>query len=172
MPVAGLPAAAETAQNALLADNNVSSWRVDGEGDSTVIVLRLKPHAHSSSANMADSHNTQGQYIRGKPPSQIRRDQERSRLRNEQSTKAGGNNFDFPSLTFSSLNTNLQMTTQDTATAQCRPARTEITTDDSGSKHYSESGSDVSNLHDVCQRQPLLFAACDDSLTHPTAEFR
>ena len=62
------------------------------------------------------------------------------------------------------------MTTQDTATAQCRPARTEITTDDSGSKHYSENGSDVSNLHDVCQPQPLLFAACDDSLTHPTAE--
>ena len=28
----------------------------------------------------------------------------------------------------------------------------------------------VSNLHDFCQPQPLLFAACDDSLTHPTAE--
>ena len=71
MPVAGLPAAAETALNALLADNNVSSWKVDGEGDSTVIVLRLKPHAHSSSANMADSHNTQGQYFRRKPPARF-----------------------------------------------------------------------------------------------------
>ena len=173
MPVAGLPAAAESALNALLADNNVSSWKVVGEGDSTVIVLRLKPHTHSSSANMADSRNTQGQYFRRKPPSQIRRDQERSRLRNEQSTKAdqaSGNNFDFPPLTFSSLNTNLQMTTQDTATEKCRPARTEITAD-SSSKHNSENGSDVSNLHDFCQPEPLLFAVCDDSLTHPTAEF-
>ena len=61
------------------------------------------------------------------------------------------------------------MTTQDTATAKCRSARSEITTD-SGSKHDSENGSDVSNLHDVCQPEPLLFAACDDSLTHPAAE--
>ena len=108
-------------------------------------------------------------------PSQVRRDQERSRLRKEQSTKAdqaGGNNFDIPSLTFSSLDTKatLQMTTQDTATEKCRPARTGITTD-SSSKHNSENGSDVSNRHDFCQPEPLLFAACDDSLTHPTAEF-
>ena len=61
------------------------------------------------------------------------------------------------------------MTTQDTATEKCRPARTEITTD-SSSKHDSEDGSDVSNLHDFCQPEPLLFAACDDSLTHPAAE--
>ena len=61
------------------------------------------------------------------------------------------------------------MTTQDTATGKCRPARTEITTD-SGSKYNNENGSGVSNLHDFCQPQPLLFAACDDSLTHPTAE--
>ena len=59
------------------------------------------------------------------------------------------------------------MTTQDTE--KCRPARTEITTD-SVSKLYSENGSDVSNLHDFCQPQPLLFEACDDSLTHPTVE--
>ena len=26
------------------------------------------------------------------------------------------------------------------------------------------------NLHDFCQPQSLLFAACDDSLTRPTAE--
>ena len=102
MPLAGLPAAAETALNALLADDNVSSWKVVGEGASTVIVLRLEPHAHSSSASMADWHNTRGQCFRRKPPSQIRRDQERPRLRNEQSAKAdraGGNTFYF-SLTF------------------------------------------------------------------------
>ena len=33
-----------------------------------------------------------------------------------------------------------------------------------------KNGSDASNLHDFCQPQPFLFAACDDSLTHPTAE--
>ena len=110
MPVAGLQAAAKGALNALLVDNNVSSWKVVGDGDSTLIVLRLKPHAHSSSADMADWHNTQGQYFRRKPPSQIRRDRERSRLRNEQSTEAeeaSGNKFDFSSSAFSSLNTNL-----------------------------------------------------------------
>ena len=26
-------------------------------------------------------------------------------------------------------------------------------------------------MHDFGQPEPLLFAACDDSLTHPTAEF-
>ena len=61
------------------------------------------------------------------------------------------------------------MTTQDIATGKWRPARTEITTD-SGSKYNSENGSGVSNLHHFRQPQPLLFAASDDSLTHPTAE--
>ena len=87
------------------------------------------------------------------------RDRERSRLRSEQSTKAdqaGGNNFDFPTLTFSSLNTNLQMTTQDTATEKCRPARTESTTD-SSSKDNSENMSDISNLHGAFVNQSRLF---------------
>ena len=35
-----------TALNALFTDNNVSSWKVVGDGDSTVIVLQLKPHLH------------------------------------------------------------------------------------------------------------------------------
>ena len=101
MPVAGLPAAAETALNALLADNNVSSWKIVGEGASTVIILRHNPQSYSSAENMADSNSTHGQHFRRKPPSQIRRDQERSRQQNEQSTKAyqaGGNNSDFPFL--------------------------------------------------------------------------
>jgi len=72
-------------------------------------------------------------------------------------------------MTFSSLNINLRMTTRGTATERCRPARTEITTDSSG-KHNNKKASDVLNLHDFCQPQPLLFAACDDSLTRPTAE--
>ena len=61
------------------------------------------------------------------------------------------------------------MTTQDTATEKCWPARTEVTTE-SGSKHNSENGPDVSNLHDFCEPEPLPFAECEDSLTHPTAE--
>ena len=65
------------------------------------------------------------------------------------------------------------MTTQDTSTEKCRPARTEITTN-SSSKHNSESQSDVPNLQLLnifCEPVELLhFAACDDNPTHPAAE--
>ena len=72
------------------------------------------------------------------------------------------------------MNTNLQklMTTQDTQPQRSGGlhARKSRLTDSSG-KHDSENGSDVSNIHAFCEPEPLLFAACDDSLTHPTAEF-
>ncbi|KAL8584821.1 hypothetical protein ACOMHN_037526 [Nucella lapillus] len=68
---------------ALLTDNAVSSWKIAGEGQNAVVVLRLKP-ATKVSTNMADSvlnQNTQDhcQYYRTKVPSQILRDQKRAR---------------------------------------------------------------------------------------------
>ena len=96
----GLPTAAETALNVPLTENNISRWIVAGLRQG---VLRLKPHAKFPSAMMADSHNAQGQYFRRQPPSWIRRDQERVKLRKQQPVildQAGGNNFDFPSFGF------------------------------------------------------------------------
>eukprot|EP00745_Piridium_sociabile_P024463 TRINITY_DN3871_c0_g2_i2.p1 TRINITY_DN3871_c0_g2~~TRINITY_DN3871_c0_g2_i2.p1 ORF type:complete len:303 (-),score=53.62 TRINITY_DN3871_c0_g2_i2:237-1145(-) len=84
MPVTGLPAAVETTLSALLAENSVSSWKIAGEGVNTVVVLRLKPvDPEVTTTNMAAepvlNRNTQVQYYRRKPPSQVRRDQERAK---------------------------------------------------------------------------------------------
>ena len=81
MPVAGLPAAVEKTLTALLCDNAVSSWKIAGEGDNTVVVLRLKPvdTADTVMADPALNRSSQVQYYRRKPPGQVRRDQERAR---------------------------------------------------------------------------------------------
>ena len=80
MPVAGLPAAAETTLNALLADNIVTSWKVAGEGDSTVVVLRLRPDSTvNTPTNMAGRPQTAAVHYKRKPPSQLNRDAERSK---------------------------------------------------------------------------------------------
>jgi len=82
MPVTGLPAAAEMSLNALLTINNVSSWKLVGEGDSTVFVLRLRPtQSSSSTTNMANPQPSV--CYRRKPPSQIRRDQNRAKRHQE-----------------------------------------------------------------------------------------
>ena len=81
MPVTGLPAAVETTLSALLAENAVKSWKIAGEGANTVVVLRLEPVESERSTNMAEPvsmHSTQAQYFRRKPPSQLRRDQQRT----------------------------------------------------------------------------------------------
>ena len=86
MPVSGLPGAVEVTLTALLQDNSVTSWKVAGEGDSTVVVLRLKP-ANSTTTTMADpvlNRGSQVQYFRKKPPCQVRRDQERARKGRQQ----------------------------------------------------------------------------------------
>jgi hypothetical protein len=81
MPVAGLPAAAETTLNALLSENAVSSWKIAGEGDSTVFVLRLKPQVSQTTNNMAAPMPV---YYRKKPPGQVRRDNKRAKQRQQQ----------------------------------------------------------------------------------------
>jgi len=81
MPVAGLPTAVETSLNALLSENYVSSWKIVGEGDSAVFVLRLKPtQANKTTTNMAPSMPV---HYRKKPPSQINRDNNRARQRQD-----------------------------------------------------------------------------------------
>ena len=94
MPVAGLPAAVETTLNALLTENVVTSWKVAGEGDGAVVVIRLKSsQANTMSTNMATS-STSGsgqpsvQCFRRKPPSQLRRDQERAQQRKANQNQA------------------------------------------------------------------------------------
>ena len=42
MPVAGLPAALETLLSSLLAVDEPTSWKVDGEPGSVVVVVRFK----------------------------------------------------------------------------------------------------------------------------------
>eukprot|EP00745_Piridium_sociabile_P025192 TRINITY_DN39908_c0_g1_i2.p1 TRINITY_DN39908_c0_g1~~TRINITY_DN39908_c0_g1_i2.p1 ORF type:complete len:240 (+),score=42.45 TRINITY_DN39908_c0_g1_i2:91-810(+) len=82
MPVTGLPATLERTLNALMMDTSVSSWKVAGEGDNTIVVLRLKPVSNPATPTMAEpvlNRTTQVQYYRRKPPSQVRRDQERAR---------------------------------------------------------------------------------------------
>eukprot|EP00745_Piridium_sociabile_P042769 TRINITY_DN865_c0_g1_i4.p1 TRINITY_DN865_c0_g1~~TRINITY_DN865_c0_g1_i4.p1 ORF type:complete len:296 (+),score=72.21 TRINITY_DN865_c0_g1_i4:174-1061(+) len=86
MPVTGLPVTLEKTLTALLTDNTVSSWKVAGEADNTVVVLRLKP-VSKMSTTMADpvlNRHSQVQYYRKKPPSQVRRDQERARQQQQQ----------------------------------------------------------------------------------------
>ena len=67
-------------------------------------------------------------------------------------------NFDYPSSTFSSLNTNLQMTTQDTVKDECRPARLTV-----AASTRVKNGSDVSNLRGFCEPVPVRFAVRDDN---------
>jgi hypothetical protein len=87
MPVTGLPLAAEASLNALLSSNAVSSWKiVGGEGDSTVIVFRLRPASQSTTTNMAASYvinKPATVHYRKKPPSQLKRDIKRAAQRQQ-----------------------------------------------------------------------------------------
>ena len=71
MPVTGLPAAAEAALSSLVQTQGLKSWKVVGEGRSTVMVLRFQPEDGQPCTE------TSSQYFRLKPPSQRRRDLQR-----------------------------------------------------------------------------------------------
>ena len=106
MPVAGLPAAVETTLNALLTENVVTSWKVAGEGDGAVVVLRLKSsQANTMSTNMATSTASSRQpsvkCFRRKPPSQLRRDQERAQQRKANQNQASPSHEHSDEQTFS-----------------------------------------------------------------------
>jgi len=77
MPVDGLPPALECALITLINNSPLTSFKIDGRGDNTVIVLRFQ--ANQQNNNMA----TQAHY-RIKPPSQLARDRRRAEQRKEQ----------------------------------------------------------------------------------------
>ena len=85
MPVVGLPTAAEAALSDLLTTQALTSWKVVGEGDSTVVVLRFhqdgRPPYHRTMPNSLG-------YFRRKAPCQIKRDEIRSQRRREEKTQA------------------------------------------------------------------------------------
>ena len=86
MAVLGLPRAAESCLTTLLTDHSVTSWKLTGEGDSTVFILRLRP-----------GHDTTGPPLspvtfRRKPPCAIRRDRERAILRQQERGQPKGAN--------------------------------------------------------------------------------
>ena len=85
MPVAGLPTALDSALEALLTENAVSSWKISAEGRKTTVVLRL---VTTTDPDMADFTHTATQHFRRKPPSQVRRDQRRAAERTRQNPEA------------------------------------------------------------------------------------
>ena len=76
MTVTGLPAAADIVLSTLLATETLSSWKVDGNENQTVVVLRFtkgQPFAMD---------NAQARF-RLKPPAQVRRDRKRAQVHRE-----------------------------------------------------------------------------------------
>ena len=77
MVVLGLPRAAECVLTSLLAENSVSSWKLTGDGRSTVFILRL------SGGNNTTGAPLQRTGWRRKAPCELRRDQNRAQLRQQ-----------------------------------------------------------------------------------------
>ena len=77
MPVTGLPVAAEAVLSSLLSTQELSSWKVASENQTTVVVLRFKQDGGRPSIADDNSHG----HWRRKPPAQIRRDQHRAQKR-------------------------------------------------------------------------------------------
>ena len=88
MPVAGLPTALDSALEALLTENAVSSWKMSAEGRKTTVVLRLVTTTNPDMADFAHPYKAT-QHFRRKPPSgQVRRDQRRAAERTRQNPQA------------------------------------------------------------------------------------
>jgi hypothetical protein len=75
MPVEGLPSALEGALTSLLQENPLSSFKIDGRPDSTVVIIRF---TRGQENNMATSRPTLQRSYRTKPPSQLHRDRKRA----------------------------------------------------------------------------------------------
>jgi len=74
MPVEGFPTTLECLLNAVLRDNTVSSFKIDGRGSQTTVVLRLTTNTSFHHPETADSSVT----YRRKCPSQVSRDRRRA----------------------------------------------------------------------------------------------
>ncbi|KAK7445359.1 hypothetical protein BaRGS_00040347, partial [Batillaria attramentaria] len=80
MPVEGLPPTVEAMLNALLTKNSLSPYKIEGRGDSAVVILRL---TGGQPPNMARTY-------RKKPPSQVRRDKKRAEEKRAADTNQAG----------------------------------------------------------------------------------
>jgi len=79
MPVVGLPTAVEATLQALLSENQLSSWKIASQGTATTVVFRLTSTTSNNNTDaIAQGNDTQKTTVfRKKPPSQQRRDQQR-----------------------------------------------------------------------------------------------
>ena len=77
MPLVGLPSTLECMLNALLCDNTLSSFKIDGRGEQTVVVLRLHSLATKTSTHSPVAEDSSVVYRR-KCPSQVSRDKMRA----------------------------------------------------------------------------------------------
>ncbi|KAK7461596.1 hypothetical protein BaRGS_00038640 [Batillaria attramentaria] len=80
MPVEDLPPTVEAMLNALLTENSLSPYKIEGRGDSAVVILRL---TGGQPPNMARTY-------RKKPPSQVRRDKKRAEEKRAADTNQAG----------------------------------------------------------------------------------
>eukprot|EP00745_Piridium_sociabile_P042767 TRINITY_DN865_c0_g1_i1.p1 TRINITY_DN865_c0_g1~~TRINITY_DN865_c0_g1_i1.p1 ORF type:complete len:303 (+),score=67.47 TRINITY_DN865_c0_g1_i1:174-1082(+) len=152
MPVTGLPVTLEKTLTALLTDNTVSSWKIAGESDNTVVVLRLRPATQVSTTTMADpvlNRRTQVEYFRKKAPSQVRRDQQRARQQQQRRQEqvdvlCDSSNNDVKELSASDTQF-CDESTQELAAEHITPVHTEHSDSDT-----DEGGRDVSEDLPAC----------------------
>ncbi|KAL8603058.1 hypothetical protein ACOMHN_015623 [Nucella lapillus] len=86
MPVVGLPTTLEVTLDALLRENHLTSWKVTGESDNVVVVLRLK--TGPANTNMACQHTPVAPcYYRKKAPSELQRDRRRAEERRNRAVR-------------------------------------------------------------------------------------
>ena len=85
MPVIGLPFAVEGALNNLLTTSFVTSWKIQGFGRKSTIVINMV----DEQGVMADRNTVQ---YKRKPPSQIRRDRERTETFQQERHRSEDNN--------------------------------------------------------------------------------
>ena len=76
MPVTGLPIAVEGALNNLLTASHVSSWKLQGNGKSTTLILKFIDNEQGA---MADQHSSIISYKK-KSSGQIRREKQRAEV--------------------------------------------------------------------------------------------
>jgi hypothetical protein len=88
MPVVGLPTTVEVALGSLLAEKTVSSWKITGQGDTTVVVLRLRSDKPVQDGGDSMEQCNNNVYYRRKNPSQLRRDRQRAAERRQQTLEA------------------------------------------------------------------------------------
>eukprot|EP00745_Piridium_sociabile_P018975 TRINITY_DN28731_c0_g1_i4.p1 TRINITY_DN28731_c0_g1~~TRINITY_DN28731_c0_g1_i4.p1 ORF type:complete len:188 (-),score=34.36 TRINITY_DN28731_c0_g1_i4:214-777(-) len=81
MPVAGLPTALEVSLDALLHQHHLTSWKITGEGESTVVVIRLRNGQAVDNMACQQQQRVTPQYFRKKAPCQVNRDRRRAEER-------------------------------------------------------------------------------------------